>query len=512
VKTVLVAPGTGLDARRRLFDALEAAFGVRFSAQGPADALLALGEDCVPPAAELVARGLPALAVGSIAHHSEERVVVGDHAAVDPRLRGLVLIDQPSGPELAPTAGETVLAASEAGPAWTTTGGPVRVDRVRGSLPALGNADVLRQCLRVPGSLALLALVQLLRALDDDWKAPALRAAFVFDDPNLRRPTYGHIDYEALVAHADVHGHHAAMAMIPLDVARPDARAVGTFRRRPDRLSLVIHGNDHTRNELLQPRTRHEALKLGAHALARIERFERTTGVPVDRVMMPPHGRCAAVVANALAGLGFDGVCAIHPCPWTAETPPDHLLAGWSPCEFVEGSAVLPRFPLTVWASEIALRAFLDQPLVLYGHHDDLAGGLEPLAEAAARVNRLGDVQWTSVGGLARKSFAASLKDDVLHVRPWAQRIEVPVPAGVRRIAVHEPKPGTGLHRWTTGSGGLHELGEPVTVGPGNRVTVQLRPREQVDPASVPLPRARPWPVMRRRATEARDRLAPLRI
>ena len=47
------------------------------------------------------------------------------------------------------------------------------------------------------------------------------------------------------------------------------------------------------------------------------------------------------------------------------------------------------------------MRAFLDHPVVLYGHHEDLAGGLEPLARAAEAVNRLGDVHWMSMGDIA---------------------------------------------------------------------------------------------------------------
>jgi hypothetical protein len=48
------------------------------------------------------------------------------------------------------------------------------------------------------------------------------------------------------------------------------------------------------------------------------------------------------------------------------------------------------------------LRAFLGQPSILYGHHDLLADGLEVLGQAAQELNRLGSVRWSSLAEIAR--------------------------------------------------------------------------------------------------------------
>ena len=111
-------------------------------------------------------------------------------------------------------------------------------------------------------------------------------------------------------------------------------------------------------------------------------------------------------MTRALGALRFDGLCAIHPLPWTDRPPSDPPLAGWEPAQFVAGCPVVPRIPLSSSAADIALTALLDQPLVLYGHHEDVAEGLEPLAEAAAMVNRLGDARWMSVGEIAATNYA----------------------------------------------------------------------------------------------------------
>src|SRR5262249_11894069 len=153
-------------------------------------------------------------------------------------------------------------------------------------------------------------------------------------------------------------------------------------------------------------------------AIRRVEGFEARYGLPVDRVMTPPHGMCSASVARALGAVGFDAVCAIHPLPWAERPPASRPLAGWGPAGVAEGCSVIPRPPPGSSDAEIGLRAFLDQPLVFYGHHEDLAGGLDRLAEISDRVARLGAPRWCSLGEIAATNFASRRMGDALRVRP----------------------------------------------------------------------------------------------
>jgi hypothetical protein len=426
-----------------------------------------------------------------------------------------------------------VLAAGPSGPAWTRSRGPAPIHVIRAPLPELAPRERLT-ALVWEHSLAAVALVQFLRSpAGDPPPPPPVRACFVFDDPNLRRPRYGFIDYGRLAAHADEHGYHAAMAMIPLDAGRPHPVAAALFKRRADRLSLVVHGNDHVKRELLRRRDPDDALALAAQAIRRIERFEARWGLTVGRVMMPPHGMCSENVARALAAVGFDALCTIHPIPWTGHPPATELLAGWDPGEFVAGCAVLPRVHLAATPGEIALRAFLGHPLVIYGHHEDLAGGLDPLAEAAARVNRIAGVSWCSVGEIALRSSLARLDGDRLVVRPYARRIRIAPADGARAIAVMAPRQ-SGAHAelrgWAVAGGPVHPFGAAVPLrglavaaGPldpsgaalpatGARpLLLRLHGADDVDPARVAAPAWRPWPRLRRAGTELRDRALPLR-
>jgi hypothetical protein len=304
------------------------------------------------------------------------------------------------------------------------------------------------------------------------------------------------------------------MATIPLDAGRPNRAAAALFRERPDRLSLVFHGNDHIKGELMAPKDVAGATAVAAQALRRVERFERRSALRVDRVMTPPHGMCSEHMTRALGALGFDALAAIHPRPWTDRFPSDPPLAGWHPADWVGGCAVIPRIPLSSSVADIALRAFLDHPIVLYAHHEDVAGGLEPLATAAAAVNRLGDVHWMSMGDIATSNGERRLVGESAVVRPYARRLRLAAEPDARTLCVQAPADaldGGSLQGWSVGDGPLQPFGADVPWQGNGHVEIRLRGAQDVDAGDVAAPAWRPWPKLRRAATEARDRLLPLR-
>jgi hypothetical protein len=520
---IVVSPASALAARPRLFAALEAAFPVSFVAPAggapPADAagLIAFAQDGRLAAREDLARhGLSVLALYGDGDEDAgaEDFELRSTPGVDARLRDVVLSGRLTGAALDPD-GDEVLAIAASGPAWTASVGPAPVHRVRAALGEL-EADQPLYALLSMRALAAIALIHFLRAVAAParWRPPPLRATMHFDDPNLRWRSYGFINYGELLEHADAHGYHVAMATIPLDAGRPNRAAAALFRERADRLSLVFHGNDHIKGELMAPKDVAAATAVAAQALRRVERFERRSGLHVDRVMTPPHGMCSEPMTRALGALGFDALAAIYPRPWTDRFPSDPPLAGWHPADWVGGCAVIPRIPLSSSVADIALRAFLDHPLVLYAHHEDVAGGLEPLAAAAAAVNRLGDVQWMSMGEIATSNGDRRLAGDCAVVRPYARRLRLASEPGARTLRVQAPADaldGDSLQGWSSGDGPLQPFGADVPWQGNGHVEIRRRGAQDLDAGDVAAPAWRPWPKLRRAATEARDRLMPLR-
>lgn len=514
-RKVAIEPRAALVSRPRLFAALEAAFPIRFgtAARADSDAVIVFSEGGVEASDAAFSRdGTPTLVVAGCDGGEAEVAVLASSDAVDQRVRGISVLDTSAQPGLRPVDGtQVVLAASGSGPVWTCEQGPAPIHRVRSTLPELDRDAALRELFH-GHAVAAIALVQFLRELTepDAAKPKAIRAAILFDDPNLRWKTYGFVDYQELVEHADAHGYHAAMAMIPLDGKLQHRATVNLFRSRPDRLSLVLHGNNHVANELMQPMCDRDALAIAAQAMRRAHRFESRYDLQMDRVMTPPHGMCGENVTAALGSLGFDALCAIHPYPWTERPPSDRPLAGWDPAEFAGGCAVIPRIHFSESDAEIAIRAFLGHPLVLYGHHEDLSGGLGPLAEIVSKVNRLGAVRWSSIGEIAMTNYSGVVEAGTYRVRPYSHHLRLDVPQGVERLVIERPRNADQvLAGWSAGPGPSIAFGAEAACGPGN-LDLRLDPVNAIDPGSVPSPPPPVWPILRRAATETRDRLRPL--
>jgi hypothetical protein len=358
----------------------------------------------------------------------------------------------------------------------------------------------------------------------EGWSPPPLRASFVIDDPNLHWPSYGFLKYGELAAHAARHGYHVALATVPIDGWLTDPRVAALLAKSASALSLVMHGNDHVAHELGRLRTDAEAQSAIAQALRRVAALERRSGVTVDRVMTPPHGACSEAALRAMFRLGVEAVSVAPVYPWRIGRPAATPLANWQPAEMVAGGLpVLPRYQLGAPREELALRAMLGQPLILYGHHEDFAEGLDVLAQAASEIDGLGSVQWGSLGQIARGSYATRRLGETLHVRMHARRVTVEVPAGVRalRVLVEEPFGGAAGHRLSHAGGSVDVafgdgvgVSEPIAVmepARPTRIDLTLLADRPLRPAEVPSPGVRLWPWLRRALAEGNDRVQALR-
>lgn len=523
-----VFPASGCDELKRLLAALEEALPVRFESRregelNDLDAVLELGAGTQAEAG--AALGLPALHL--LAPEPPEpgeaaRQELASDGVLDRRLRGAELPDDRLAAALDAAEGTPeragILAGCRGVPTWTHRG---RLQRALLFPCELGPEEALRERLRDGRSAALLPLVHFLREVTAEvaWQPPGLRASFLFDDPNLHWPSYGFVKLPALAEHARRHGYHAALATVPLDgwFAHPAARRA--LHESNGAISLLVHGNDHYGAELGRPRTPEEALSLAAQALRRVQSFEHRTGIAIDRVMVPPHEECSQATVAGLRRCGFEAMTVTQPFPWLgdgeerwlARPPGAGPLTGWRPTDLVEGLPVLLRHPLSQRSlPELTLRAFLGQPLILYGHQADLLEGLDVLTAAVADVERSGSTTWCSLGEIAAANFETRHRGAELDIRLLTHGARIEVPADTEQLNV-ELSPSL-----TPDSGRLFidgqpcPLGEPTPVAPNSTVQIALRAEDTVDVTAVPAPPRHPMAVPRRLLSEGRDRLQPL--
>lgn len=537
-RQVGVFPAPERARRRRLFDVLEQAFPVCFQARQPGelrnlDAVVEVGGCSDAAAAQ---PGVPALSLREPEPLPQRldtptEFALSRSAALDPVLRGAVLRDAaltggdnaPSdhpGPLNHPRGPAAVLAHVSGKPIWARAG---TLHQAILAPSELGLGEALRERLCEGRCAALLPLVHLLAEITRDirWRPPAARASFLIDDPNLHWPTYGFLRLPELAEHARGGGYHVALATIPLDSWFAHPAAVRVLREHNDAVSLLVHGNDHRGAELGLPQTEGTAVALAAQALRRVEGFERRTRIRIDRIMAPPHEACSEGSVRALLRCGFEAMSMTRPFPWRSDESGSWLsrpegvdaLVGWRAADLVAGGLpVMLRHPITQRSpSEIALRAFLGHPLILYGHHGDLADGSGILDEAAAEVNARRPASWCSLAEIAAGNFESRREGSRLRARPLSRRIRLEVPSDVDELTVELPAwHGQREHERLLANGEAIAPEAPIAVEPGTTVEFSLERTDSVDPGSVLPPRRRPLSVARRAAGECRDRMQPL--
>jgi hypothetical protein len=370
--------------------------------------------------------------------------------------------------------------------------------------------------------MPLLPLIHFIRQIggDSTWQRPPVRACFILDDLNLHWPSYGYIRYGGLIESARRHNYHVAMATVPLDSWFTHRPTADLFRRNPDRISLLIHGNNHTRQELARRRTAESNRRLGAQALRRIARLEALTALNVSRVMVPPHGACSESTAAALLQLGFEAVCVSRGAIMTYNPQVRWpRSAGLTPAAFVGGGMpVIPRFGRTrYWQNDVLLAAFIGQPILPLGHHNDFKDGYGVLEESADFVNSLGPVHWTNMTEIARTNFLQRRSPDTLHVRAFSRRLRFNVPPGTGTCTVEPAWPE--LDR--QGNVVVEQKGESSQVtldarknltinDPGGELQIHFVHRERVDHNGLPPAPGMIWPFARRVLSEGRDRVQSL--
>ena len=311
---------------------------------------------------------------------------------------------------------EQPLAMCEFGPVWVVSKGRAANHfRSAFSPPVLSADGSLKDVLNGQRFLEMLPLLHWLRGICARTIdcAPSLRACFMFDDPNLHWPRYGFVDYRQLAERAEKENYHVSFATIPLDTWFTHRGTAEIFRNEETRLSLLVHGNNHNKRELAQPYTVSERVCLLRQAVQRIERLERRSGLSVSRVMVPPHGACSEHMLAALPVCGFEAACISHgslrahnkTSAWTKTL-------GYRPFENVRGCPVLPRWGVTGdLKNTILLAAYLNQAIILRGHHQDLKDGPELLDDLAGFVNGLGSVEWMNMTDMVRANRPASSVD-----------------------------------------------------------------------------------------------------
>ena len=387
-------------------------------------------------------------------------------------------------------------------------------------IPELSDGEYIFQYFFGNRFIHILPLWLFLRALTQDqrWEPPPLRACFMFDDPNLHWRTYGHINFEKILQHSIRHNYHISIATIPLDAWYGHMPTVSLFKQNPDRLSILIHGNDHIAKELSLSCSDSRCEWILRQALWRIEELERRSGLEISKVMAPPHGACSERFLKKMGEVGFEAACISR---WSLRHYNDQATwlnkIGMKPSDTIVGLPVFARFRMTpTCQNSILIAALLDQPIIPIGHHHDIADGFGLLSNLSEYINSLGTVLWADMKKISRFNFSQRYDGNILQIRMLTKRIEISVPEGINQIYIENDSSKLSEYnplQWRV-LGEKMEWNflfqdEAIPTHYGQNIEIMSHNRNPVSFDTTTFNKLDMWPMLRRQITEIRDRISP---
>jgi hypothetical protein len=265
------------------------------------------------------------------------------------------------------------------------------------------------------------------------WHSPGNYANLTIDDIWLREP-YGHVNYKELLNEAKQHNFHMTAAFIPwnFDRSRPDV--VSLFLAHPDKLSICMHGNNHVHQEF-GPLDSHPLSKQIVdikQGLARMEKFSQLTHIPYDAVMVFPHS--IAPMATLAELKRYNLLATAN----SLNVPLDTQAQAGAEFALRTGTLQFANFPslrrysaeTSIPEPQLAIDAFLGNPMLFYGHESFFSSGMGAFNEVADTVNKLQpDTQWKGLGYIVRHLYLEKLRDDGNYdVRAYSASIELKNP------------------------------------------------------------------------------------
>jgi len=236
---------------------------------------------------------------------------------------------------------------------------------------------------------------------DSCWHNEEPRACLILDDPLLRKQ-YGFLDYGKLLAVMEQEEFATSVAFIPWNYRRSNRTTVELFKRAPDRLSLCVHGCDHTGGEFGE-RDGEVIRALARIALDRMREHQQLTGLAFDHVMVFPQGSFSSAALPALQAQGYLAAINSSPYPVDSTSLRLHDLLSVTITGLSNFPLFIRRYPNDL--ESLAFDLFLGKPALVVEHHGYFRGGYEPLAELVRRLRNLEPrLRWTSVGEICSRT------------------------------------------------------------------------------------------------------------
>jgi len=285
---------------------------------------------------------------------------------------------------------------------------------------------------------------------DECWHREIDYANLTVDDPFLIEP-YGNLEFKGLLTSMQTHNFHTTIAYIPWNYDRSNPEVVKLFLDHPNRYSIAIHGNNHDHYEFYKynkvPLKEQENDII--EALNRMEKFEKLTGIPYDKIMIFPHGIAPAKTLELLKRNDFVATVNNQDVPLETKRPQSTFYGIEPAIMDYADFAVLKRHSTQgyrIWSfkkaksgievAPYAFDLFIDKPVLIVAHQDFFFSGINAFNSTADTINNLaGEVKWTSLGNILKHLYLEKTNDDgSVDVRMYGNKLVLSNRSGSKRL------------------------------------------------------------------------------
>jgi hypothetical protein len=239
----------------------------------------------------------------------------------------------------------------------------------------------------------------------DCWTSTQTPGCLIVDDP-LLKSRYGFLRFNDALKLMDTHNFTTAIAFIPWNWRRTNRQTVEQFKSRADRLSVCVHGCDHSGGEFAVRSTALLSRRSKTASQRMASLFQRTS-LRHDNVMVFPQGMFSPEAGRALKLHGFVAAVNTEVAP-SGDARNDTKIADlWNVAIMRYGTfPIFTRRYLTHGVENFAFDALLGKPCLIVAHHEVFRDHGRELAEFIERLNSLKwSLRWCSLGDAISHSF-----------------------------------------------------------------------------------------------------------
>ncbi|WGR70590.1 MULTISPECIES: hypothetical protein [unclassified Bradyrhizobium] len=257
------------------------------------------------------------------------------------------------------------------------------------------------------------------------WTTSEANACLIIDDPPLW-PRYGFLDFGELLQLADKQTFATTIAFIPWNWQRTNRGTVAAFRQNSGKLSVCVHGCDHTRGEFAARSADLLDRKLKT-ARCRMQSLLNKTALNYENVMVFPQGAFSPEAVSALKRNGFVAAVNTEVAPADDASNETTLADLWSVAIVRYGGfSIFTRRYIDHGIENFAFDGLLGKPCFVVGHHDLFRNHGSELTDFLRQLASLRwKLRWRTLGDAVCRSYSIRRDGGTIIVKMFAEQLRI---------------------------------------------------------------------------------------